>query len=401
MDAIKLAAIFTLIICLMKMKRPLSFSIICGIAAACVLFGIGINDAAKAIFESITSWDTLSLILIFYLIAFLQRMLEKRDFLNLAHRSLNGLFNSRRINASLAPAFIGLLPSAGAVFVCGEMVKSACGNDMSDEDQTFITSYYRHIAESFLPTYSSIVIAIQLSSVPVSSFLFAMFPMVVVLMALGYIFYLRKLPKETGMEPSTNKLDDIKNMVKSLWTIALTIALILIFEFPVYTATFVSIVLCIFVHRFSMKELKPMFSSALEWSIVINTFVVMIFKEIIARTGAIASIPGIFALLPVPTVIVFALVFFFCTVISGSMATIALCMPLAYQSIPNGGPALLMLLMCYTYAAMQISPTHICLTLVTDYFHTGMTELLKRTVPVIASFCAIAAAYYLILTKLF
>ena len=116
MDAIKLAAIFTLIICLMKMKRPLSFSIICGIAAACVLFGIGINDAAKAIFESITSWDTLSLILIFYLIAFLQRMLEKRDFLNLAHRSLNGLFNSRRINASLAPAFIGLLPSAGAVF---------------------------------------------------------------------------------------------------------------------------------------------------------------------------------------------------------------------------------------------------------------------------------------------
>ena len=60
----------------------------------------------------------------------------------------------------------------------------------------------------------------------------------------------------------------------------------------------------------------------------------------------------------------------------------------------------MMLLMSSSYCAMQVSPTHVCLALVTEYFHTGMGDLLKRTLPVILIFFFLVLLYYRTLTAL-
>ena len=67
------------------------------------------------------------------------------------------------------------------------------------------------IPESFLPTYTSIIIAISLTGgrVNVASFLIGMLPLVFLLAYLGYLFYLRKIPKDTGMPSSMDKRGDI------------------------------------------------------------------------------------------------------------------------------------------------------------------------------------------------
>ena len=65
--------------------------------------------------KSMISEATIMVLLNCYLITFLQRMMELRGHLDLAQRSLSRLFNSRRVNASIAPVFIGLLPSPGAI----------------------------------------------------------------------------------------------------------------------------------------------------------------------------------------------------------------------------------------------------------------------------------------------
>ncbi|NMB44353.1 MAG: DUF401 family protein, partial [Clostridiales bacterium] len=179
LDVIKLVIIFSLIIILIRKGKPLSISILIGALVTSVLYKVGIVETFKIAFQSLTSWSTLSVILAFYMITFLQRMLEKRGHLDLAQSSLNGIFNNRRINASLAPFFIGLLPSAGAIFISGEMVDKATEDYISKEDKTFITTFYRHIPESFLPTYSSIILASQLSGVPMSNFIISMLPVVI------------------------------------------------------------------------------------------------------------------------------------------------------------------------------------------------------------------------------
>ena len=43
----------------------------------------------------------------------------------LAGQDLNNLFHNRRINAIGAPMFIGLLPSAAAMILCGDIMKEA------------------------------------------------------------------------------------------------------------------------------------------------------------------------------------------------------------------------------------------------------------------------------------
>ncbi len=61
--------------------------------------------------------------------------------------------------------------------------------------------------------------------------------------------------------------------------------------------------------------------------------------------------------------------------ISGANSMIVLLIPLAFASIPNAGAALLMYMMSLSYAAMQISPTHICLAIITEYFDVSWGSL--------------------------
>lgn len=397
MDIVKLLLIFTCIMVVIKFNKPLYISIAAGVAATIILYGINPVVSLKLMTIGIFRKDTIYLVLAFYSITFLQRMLEKRGHILLAEESLNNLFNSRRVNAMAAPFVIGLLPSAGAVLLASPIVDNAGGNYITKEDKTFISSYFRHIPESFLPTYSSILLALNLSGIDMTAFVLGMLPMVVVLFYLGYFFYVRKIPKSSGISKSNDKLQEIKNLIASLWSIALSIIIILIFKIPVHLAVIPVIVLSIILNKFSLKEIQPMFISAIETKLIITTIVIMVFKEILTFTGVIERLPAYFSVLPIPSVVIFALIFFFGTLVAGSQAIIALALPLAYATIPNGGTALMILLMSMIYISMQVSPTHICLAIVTEHYGTSFIDLVKKTMPILISFVLISSVYsYLI-----
>ena len=393
MDLLKLLAVFCLIIAMIKLKKPLYASIAAGIAGTSLLYDIGIMQTVKIISASSISPVTISLVLAFYSITFLQRMLEKRQQLVLAEMSLSGIFNSRRVNAMMAPFIIGLLPSAGAVLITCPIVDNAGGEHISKEDKTFITSYYRHISEAFLPTYASIILALQLSGVDMTAFVLSMLPMALVLFVLGYVFYVRKIPTETGLPNSDNKIRDLNNLGRSIWTILVTIVIILVFKIQVHIAVAMIIALNFVVDKFSWQEVRPMFASAFESKLILSTVVVMMFKDVLTYTGVIDRLPALFAVLPVPTVVVFSLVFLVGTIIAGATAIIALGIPLAFAAMPGGGVALLVLLMCMIYIAMQVSPAHICLAIVTERFETSFLDLVKRTIPVMVLFLVIISGY--------
>ena len=393
MDLLKLLAVFCLIIAVIKLKKPLYVSIAAGIAGTSLLYDIGIMQTLKIISASSISPVTISLVLAFYSITFLQRMLEKREQLVLAEMSLSGIFNSRRVNAMMAPFIIGLLPSAGAVLIACPLGANAVGEHISKEDKTCITSYYRHISEAFLPTYASIILALQLSGVDMTAFVLSMLPMALVLFVLGYVFYVRKIPAETGLPNSDNKIRDLNNLGRSIWTILVTIVIILVFKIQVHIAVAMIIALNFVVDNFSWQEVRPMFASAFESKLILSTVVVMMFKDVLTYTGVIDRLPAVFAVLPVPTVVVFSLVFLVGTIIAGATAIIALGIPLAFAAMPGGGVALLVLLMCMIYIAMQVSPAHICLAIVTERFETSFLDLVKRTIPVMVLFLVIISGY--------
>lgn len=397
-DIIKLVIVFLVIVVAIKFKRPLWMAIGISIVAAALLYQIPIMTFGTLLLDGVASWNTVSVLLILYTITFLQRLLERKSQLKLAQRDLNGIFNNRRINASLAPIFIGLLPSAAAAIICGDIVSDACKDDLSTDEKAFVTSYFRHIPESFLPTYSSVIIMSRLCGVPIASFIIGMIPLEIVLYLLGYFFYLRKVPKETGDPPSENKFKDFLNLIKHLWSLIVIIVLILAFNVDTLIAIAVVTVASFFIYKFKFSEIPGLLKSAFEPKLIVSTILIMIFKEVITHTGVIELLPDAFSKLPIPTFLVFALIFFFGTVVSGSTAIIAICTTLAFQAIPGSGMPLMVLLMSFSYAAMQISPTHVCLAVITEYFHTDISGIVKKTIPVITSFCIITVIYYLLLT---
>jgi len=400
-DIIKLVVIFALIVGVMKFNKPLYVSIIAGIIATAVLYGIDPLTTGKLLLKGGISFQVLDLVLAFYSITFLQRMMEKRGHLLLAEKSLSNIFDSRRVNAMIAPFVIGLLPSAGAILIASPMVNNAAGDYLDMDEKTVVTSYFRHISEAFLPTYSSILLALNLSGVDMTAFVIAMIPMVLMLFVLGYLIYVRKIPKETGEPPSEDKAQDFKNLIIALWPILLTIVIILALKSKVHLSVIPVIILSFIINKFTWEEVKPFFKSAFEPKLIYTTVIIMMFKEVLTYTGLIGRLPGYFEALPIPPTVIFAMIFFLGTLAAGSQAIIALAIPLAFATIPDGGIGLMVLLMSMTYIAMQISPTHICLAIITEENGTSFIGLVKKTMPIVISFIVIVSAYSFILFQLF
>lgn len=300
-----------------------------------------------------------------------------------------------------APFVIGLLPSPGAVLIAKPIVDNASGEYLDIEEKTFVTSFYRHISEAFLPTYASILLAVNLSGVGMTAFVIGMLPMIFALFYLGYLFYVRKIPKAEKQMKQINHLDEFKNLIKSLWTIVLTITIILAFNVSVHISAILVITLSMLINKFSFEEIKPMFKSAFETKLMITTVLIMIFKELLGSTGVIEQLPDYFSQLPISPYIIFGLIFFLGTILIGSQGMIVLALPLAFATIPNAGLPLLILLMSATYIAMQISPTHICLAIITEEYGTAFSSLVKKTMPILVLFTIIFSAYSYLLYLIF
>ena len=393
MLVVYLGIVFLIIVLLLMFRRPLYQSIIGGLIMMVILYKIPFNDIFIQITHVFTNWSSLQILISLYLITFLQKMLEKRQQIKLAQQDLNGLFHNRRINAGGAPLFIGLLPSAAAMILCGDIVKDATDGYLKPKDQAFVASWFRHIPESTLPTYAAVLLMANISGVPLSEFMIGMIIPVLALDLIGYFSILVKIPSSTNTPKSQNRMKDFIHLFQHLWSLLMILVLILLFHLSIVSAVLIVIALCCMIYRFKINELLPLITKAFEKKMIVNTFLVLVFKEFIAYTGVLNVLPDLLLSLPIPPYLVFVILFFIGGIISGSSGIIALGTPIAFATIQGGMP-LMVLLMCICHGASQLSPTHICLVVVADYFKVSLGDLIRKTIPKTLLFCLIAIIYY-------
>lgn len=389
-----LGVVFLVIVALLALRRPLYQAILGGLVFTVILYRIPALAILRQTANVFTNWGSLSVLVSLYLISFLQRMMESRSLIKHAQQDMNGLFHNRRVNAGGMPLFIGLLPSAAAMLLCGDIVKDATDGHLEAREQAFLTTWFRHIPESILPTYSGVLLMTNLSGLPLPKFILGMILPAVVLGLLAYIPYLRKIPKDPGTPRSANRAKDALNLGRHLWPVILILVLILVFKISVVPAVLAAIAVCALVYRFSPGELGKVMVSAFEFKLLLNTFLVLVLKEFIAYTGVLELLPQTLSRLPVPNYIVFAALFFLGGIVSGSNGIIALGTPLAFAAMPDGGVPLMVLLMCMSHAASQISPTHVCLVVASEYYDIRLGALIRRSIPFALVFVALMIGYY-------
>ena len=401
MPILYLAFVFFIIIAMLALRRPLWQALIGGILLLTLLFRIAPHTIIRLTLKTVSSWSSLSVVLIVYCITFLQRILEARNMLRGAQSDLDALFHNRRINASGAPIFIGLLPSAAAMILCADIVRDATEGSLTPDEQAFTASWFRHIPESILPTYTGVILMLNLTGISAGPFMLAMVVPVFVLALLGFLFTLHKVPRSSQIsDTSTNGKTHALNLFLHLWPLLLILILILAFGMDTCLAVLASIIAATFLLRLSSAELIPMFKNALEPRILLSTWLVLVLKEFIAETGVLETLPAAMSALPLPSWIIFAILFFSATLIGGTTSAIALGTPLACAVLPSGIP-LAVFLMGITHAATQVSPVHVCLTVAAECFHISLGTLIRKTIPVSLAFCAFMALYYHILIAIF
>ncbi len=402
MEILYLVIVFVIIIAVLWMKKPLFMAITGGIIAVVLLFGVPLADALRVFGEQTVSGDTVNVLLSFYFVTFLQKMLERRDRLREAQKSFNSLLRNRRLNVVISSSILGLLPSAAVMTICADMVDQTCGDYLDPREKMAVACYYRHIPEMFLPTFSAILLALTLSGVNAGLFVISMIPMVLAAWALMYVFYLRKLPAPMpGPEGMASKKRELMNLLKNLWSLAAVMLVIIIFNLSVCVATPLVIAVNFVVDHFHMGDIPGLLRESVEPVLLGNMYLIMLFKGIITYTGVVGLLPGFFGQFPISITLIFGLIFFFGSIISGSQAIIALCLPMAMIAIPEGGLPLLVMLMCIAWGAMQISPTHVCSFVAAEFFHTSLGDLVIRLLPVVLVFCVISYGYGSLLAVIF
>ena len=398
MELIKVAAVFFVILVVLNRRFPLYAGMLAGTAVTLVLFAIPPAAFAGAAVTALTSWDTWDVVLAMYVISVLQVSLDHRRHLESAQRAMAGLFHDQRLNAALASVFIGTMPAAPAVTICGRIIDDMAGEHLKPAEKAACASFFRHIPEGFLPTFSIILIVTSLSGVSMAAFVTAMLPMAAVLVAVGFAVYLRRIPR-TVPEGAAGKAASLRLLLRSLWTIVAIIAVILVFGLPASLAAAIVTAVNFCTDRFSPAEVRQALIRGFDWKISVGMISIFVFKEVLVTTGVIHRLPDYFARLPIPTFLTLALLFFFGTLVGSSTAAGTAFTPLAFTMLP-GGTSLLVLLMGFSWGAAQLSPTHLCMAVACEDFGVTMTAFIRKTIPMVLIYLVILTGYYLLLTAL-
>ena len=395
-ELIYFAVVFLVIIGILAFKRPLYQAISGGLIVCILLYRIPPKQILICMSNVFTEWSSLSVLISLYLITYLQQMLIGRNMIKAAQNDLNDLFRSKRASTLSTSFFFGLLPSAASTIFLGDIIKDSTKEHLDVYEQAFVTSWYRHIPESFLPTYSFILLFATLADVNIAEFIACMIVPIIVMFLVGYHPYITKLPKASNAPASgTSKKEAFIHLIQHMWPIILILVLIIGLDLSVVASALISIAVTILVHRFRMNELVPLTKTAFEVHMLVSSFLCLVFKEFIEYADVLKLLPEALSGLPIPTYLIFALMFFIGGFVSTS-GIIAIGAPLAFSTLPGGAP-LMMMLMSICHAANQLSPTHICVVLAAEHFDIPLGTLARRVAPRALIFCVFVILYYNVL----
>lgn len=400
MALIKVLIIFVVILALLNKRLPLYLAMIFGSLLMIVMFRLPLATAGQTALHTLTGWDVWSVNLAMYVISVLVYELDLRHRFEDAQRAMNGLMRDPRLKTSLACMFIGLMQGPATVTICGGMVDTMAGDHLKNDEKAAVATYLRYISEAMVPTFTGVIVACSISGISISSFFVWMLPMALLTLLAIYLVYLRRVPRTVG-ETGRSKKECVRLLLRSLWSLLLAIAVIIVFSLPTWAVVAVVAAVNALVEKFSAQEVRDAVVKGFGLKSLLGITMTYVFKDLLVLSGVIDVLPTYFEHLPIPVFLVLVILYAFGTLVAGSSAAAAAFIPLAYTMIPDGGAFLLALLMNVSFASSQLSPTHICTAIISDYFGVTFFATVKKLLPLFLLTVLIACGYYMLLTAVF
>ena len=400
MGLIKLSIIFIVILGLLSFRVKLDLAMLAASVLLVIFFSIPISQAAITLLQSVIAWNTISMVLIVWFVMILEGLMSQRGALEKLLDRFNAVFHSKRLNIVAMPMIIGFLPSAGgALFSAPIVEKAAQGEGFSPERMTIINIYYRHVMEVFFPTYASLMMAASITGLSLSRLSTALLPVAIFVMLFGLVLVRGVKHSESPGKDNFGPLGSrILSLLIAMWPFLAMLLLITVIGIPVALGMGITLVLYLLIDRVPLATLPKTIWKATKWRLLIMVVIVLVFKDLLTVSGAVANLPEIIARLPIPPTFVFSLLAFFIALLVGMpMPATVIVLPLLMASGVPWSLGVVGFVHLSGYIGAQLTPTHMCVSITNEYFQGDIQRVLVGSLPLYLIIYAVSALYCLIL----
>ena len=424
---------FIAIIGLMRLKVPLSGSIVGGILVVAIAARQSVAASANGLWETIADPQTISLLVIIALILLLSDELDASGRLHEIVDKFQRILKSRRLRLAAFPALIGLLPMPGGAVFSAPMVKEAGRPfNLRPYELASINYWFRHIWEYWWPLYPGVILTIGVTGLSLPLFMAAMFPFTLVAVAIGTLTLFGGLRREDGQSarenqhgnpqagPGSAQANTLGAALLTLWPILIVViggvGLEMAREFAegagyefhlplprfaIIAALLVVCALLAVIDRATLPRALKAWGCYRNIEMLLMVVAVFWYKLILEQTALVTGTVGDLAAWQVPLALVLLILPFFAGMITGILvAGIGVSLPICIGLAESAGiPVLPAAVFAYAAAFMGVmaSPIHFCFILTKEYFRASFAPMYRLVTPgivVVLVFAALLAMLY-------
>ena len=416
---IRIMSSLLFILLLNRFIRELSVTILAGTFLLALWCGHSFSTILTIAHERLFSLDTFFLLFVIYQVITLSSQMSEsgvmKDLVDYIKKRV-----SRRTGLALIPAVIGLLPMPGGAIFSAPLV------DDFDEDKsidphlkTKINYWFRHIWEYWWPLYPGVILAIDITGLPVLSLMVLQLPLSIFSLTAGFFFLLKKIPQSSKQKHHAEVKND-GNIAILIMPVLIIITLygIIHFSLPgiVQISKYLPMIIGICIAQAYLQFTRPLsLQKIIAIIITRKTFMLVVLVSLIRIYGAFieTQLPGGELLMDrvrnelmvfgIPGILIVMLIPFISGISTGiALGFVGASFPVV-MAILGTAPALSDLLsttvLAYAsgYMGMMLSPIHVCFVVTNQYFRTSLLHNLIGLIrPALSVICGALLLYGLI-----
>jgi integral membrane protein (TIGR00529 family) len=397
LDLLKIALIFGLILLLLRKKVAIGHVMLISSGALFLLYAMNPLQILTAARKAFISSITIKLLLSLSLIKVFELVLREQNVLSSMMSTVKETFVSRKAVMISMPLLIGMLPSLGGAYFSAPMVGEATEDqEMGQDEKAFINYWFRHPWEFMLPLYPGILFASVVSGIPLSSLVMANIIYALTMIITGFIFSMRRVNSPAPAEKRSVPHAGAKQWLNFL-PIAAVLGLVLILKIELHSALIIILIPLFIFYRYGAIKIIRSLKHGFSMNLIIMIAGIVLFKEMMEASGAVANLSRFFVENGIPSVPVFCLLPFIAGLLTGhTVGFVGSSFPLLLSIVDHVSLSLISLAFVSGLIGVLLSPVHLCLILSREYFRADLSGIYRKTIPAGAIVFGVAVIRYLI-----
>ncbi|SCM83195.1 conserved membrane hypothetical protein [uncultured Sporomusa sp.] len=374
-----------LIVFLLNRKVKMGNAMLAGSGLLFVLSGLTLQHLGAALSNLVRSYSTWEILFALYFVMCLEHQLRTSGIIDGLMVTSRRLLRSDRILLPLMPAFLGFLPSLGGAIFSAPLVESASKPfNLKAETKTAINYWFRHVWEFSNPIFTSMLLASQLSGIPLSALIANMVWVTALSLVIGWLFFItplksRQITPQTAAATDSGGIDDTGYRYIALATGPILVNFVLIVFLKLSAALSMGLVVAAMalILRQPLQEVSAMLRHALDRKLLWGIAGILFFQHILQQSGAVQEIAALLNSLAVSNAVIIGAIAFAGGILTGTaQGFVVITFPFLLALAP-GDINLVMFCFVAGSAGQMLSPAHLCLLVTLDYFKADFLKTLR------------------------